>query len=139
MNGKKLSRFQFHFPGLLGTSRMSKQETFFFYNWTSEIIPLYQSWITMKKFNFRQFKKIQVLSICLPKQINGIISDVQYRKKNRFLFRHRVSSQMPWEVELEPAQFFCLSFSIRTITWLTLTGIQFLNGPWVSDKETTYI
>ena len=30
MNAKKLSRFQFHFPGLLGTSPMSKQETFFF-------------------------------------------------------------------------------------------------------------
>ena len=27
MNGKKLSKFQFHFPGLLGTSLMSKQET----------------------------------------------------------------------------------------------------------------
>ena len=27
MNGKKLSRCQFHFPGLLGTSPMSKQET----------------------------------------------------------------------------------------------------------------
>ena len=30
MNGKKLSKFQFHFPWLLGTSPMSKQETFFF-------------------------------------------------------------------------------------------------------------
>ena len=29
MNGKKLSKFQFHFPGLLGTSPMSKQEFFF--------------------------------------------------------------------------------------------------------------
>ena len=37
MNSKKLSRFQFNFPGLLGTSLMSKQ--FFFYNWTLEIIP----------------------------------------------------------------------------------------------------
>ena len=36
---KKLSRFQFYFPRLIGTSPMSKQETFFFYNWTSEIIP----------------------------------------------------------------------------------------------------
>ena len=27
MNGKKLSQFQFHFPGLLETSPMSKQET----------------------------------------------------------------------------------------------------------------
>ena len=26
-NGKKMSRFQFHFTGLLGTSSMSKQET----------------------------------------------------------------------------------------------------------------
>ena len=40
VNGKKLSRLKFHFPGLLGTSLMSKQETiFFFHNWTSEIIP----------------------------------------------------------------------------------------------------
>ena len=39
MNGKKLSKFQFHFPGLLGTSQMSKQETKKIYNWTSEIIP----------------------------------------------------------------------------------------------------
>jgi hypothetical protein len=27
INGKKLSQFQFHFPGHLGTSPMSKQET----------------------------------------------------------------------------------------------------------------
>ena len=43
MIGKKLSWFQFHFPGLLETLPMLKQETFFFfffYNWTSEIIPL---------------------------------------------------------------------------------------------------
>ena len=26
MNGKNLSKFQFHFPGLLGTSSLSKQE-----------------------------------------------------------------------------------------------------------------
>ena len=40
MNGKNLSQFQFHFPGLLGTSLMSKQEPiFFFYTWTLEIIP----------------------------------------------------------------------------------------------------
>ena len=39
MNGKKLSRCLFYFPGLLGTSLMSKQEkTFFSYTWTSEII-----------------------------------------------------------------------------------------------------
>jgi hypothetical protein len=31
MNGKKLSKFQFHFPGLLGTSPMLKQEKNFFY------------------------------------------------------------------------------------------------------------
>ena len=30
MNGKKLSRFQFNSPGLLGTSPMSKQERIFF-------------------------------------------------------------------------------------------------------------
>ena len=40
INGKKLSRFQFHFPGLLGTSPMSKQDTKkIIYNWTLEIIP----------------------------------------------------------------------------------------------------
>ena len=44
MNGKKLSNFQFHIPGLLWTSLMSKQETFFFYNWTSEIIPFIGFW-----------------------------------------------------------------------------------------------
>ena len=37
MNGKKLNKFQFHFPGLLGTLPMSKQKTFFFYSWTLEI------------------------------------------------------------------------------------------------------
>ena len=31
MKGKKLSQCQFHFPGLLGTSLMSKQETKFFF------------------------------------------------------------------------------------------------------------
>ena len=30
MDGKKLSRFQFNYPGFLGTSTMSKQETFYF-------------------------------------------------------------------------------------------------------------
>ena len=30
MKGRKQSQFQFHFPGLLGTSPMSKQETDFF-------------------------------------------------------------------------------------------------------------
>ena len=38
MNDKKLSRWQFHFPGLLGTSLMSKLEKKI-YNWTLEIIP----------------------------------------------------------------------------------------------------
>ena len=36
MNGKKLIHFQFNYPGLLGTSPMSKKE---FYNWTLEKIP----------------------------------------------------------------------------------------------------
>ena len=41
ISGKKLSsRFKFYFPGLLGTSPLSKQETEKkIYNWTSEIIP----------------------------------------------------------------------------------------------------
>jgi hypothetical protein len=41
MKGKKLSQFQFYFPGLLATSPMSKQEMNkkSIYNWTSEMIP----------------------------------------------------------------------------------------------------
>ena len=39
INGKKLSRFKFYFPGLLGTSTLSKLKKLKIYNWTSELIP----------------------------------------------------------------------------------------------------
>ena len=40
-----------------------------------------QSWITIKNATLDISKKIQVLSNCLPKWINGIISNVQLQKK----------------------------------------------------------
>ena len=89
MKGKKLRRFQFHFPGLLGTF-----PNFFFYNWTSEIIPFIYLVIRWTgPINY--FKKIQVLSICLPKGINGIIFDVQVQKKKVFCFDIREVPRSP--------------------------------------------
>jgi hypothetical protein len=35
---KKLRKFQFYFPGWLGTSPVSKQEAIFFYDWTSSVL-----------------------------------------------------------------------------------------------------
>ena len=66
MNCKELSQFQFHFPELLGTSPMSKQEKFF-YNWTLHIRdnPIYrQCQIIEKKtlscFDIRENPKSSV-------------------------------------------------------------------------------
>ena len=44
MNRKRHSRFRFHFSGLLGTSPMSKQETFFSMIGLREIIPFNPFW-----------------------------------------------------------------------------------------------
>ena len=127
---KKLNWFQCYFPGLLGTSPMSKQETNFFLQLDFRDNPIYLFWdadehdleifLRCQKLHFLQLSNIaimsyghfptrnglksfkgsksfwhfqrkllapifqktsQVLSICLPKWINGIISEVQLQKK----------------------------------------------------------
>ena len=40
MNGKKLSKFQFHFTGLLATSLMLRNKKMF-YNWTTVLLVYY--------------------------------------------------------------------------------------------------
>ena len=55
------------------------------FQWENDHNSFYQSWITIKNSTFNISKKIKVLPICLPKQISGIISDVQLQKKKSFL------------------------------------------------------
>ena len=47
------------------------------FQWENDHNSLQQSWITIENGTFDISKKVQAPSICLPKQINGIISDVR--------------------------------------------------------------
>ena len=61
MNCKKLSRFQFNFPWLLGTSPISKQETKKFCNWTLKIIPFIPLGKQMDIKHFFKYQKLHFL------------------------------------------------------------------------------
>ena len=63
MNGKKLSRFQFHLLGVLETSTMLEQERFFFFIWTSEIIPFIRFGKQMDLIFFLKCQKLHLLRL----------------------------------------------------------------------------